>query len=103
MNLKDVPKEFRKRKNGAVDGKKVALEWNTNAESAFNQLKEMMCSDLVLVLPNFDLEFEVTCDASDRGYGAVLEQNHFGINRPLAYFSRSLTKSQRNNSTSELD
>ena len=41
---------------------------------AFNKLIEIVCSELVLTLPNFDLNFKVTSDASDLGNGAVLEQ-----------------------------
>jgi hypothetical protein len=40
-----------------------------------NKLKEILCSDLVLALPNFEQEMIITKDTSDNGYGAVLE--HF--------------------------
>ena len=46
-----------------------------------------MSSDLVLVLLNFELDFKVTTDASELGYGAVLEQEHDGKNRCIAFFS----------------
>jgi hypothetical protein len=47
MDLKNVPKSKRK-KNGAVDGKKVDLVWTTEADRAFEQLKAIISSDLVL-------------------------------------------------------
>lgn len=100
MNLKDVPKSKRK-KNGAVDGKKVDLEWNDAADQAYENLKIIMCSDLVLSLPNFDEQFIVTSDASDNGYGGVLEQEIGGQNRIVAYFSRSYTTAQKKYHTSE--
>ena len=60
-----------------------------------------MSSELVLVLPNFDLEFKVTSDASDLGYVAVLEQEHDQQDRSIGFFSKCYTMSQKNYSTSE--
>ena len=79
----------------------MILNWNENAHAAFENLVEVICSDLVLILPNFNGEFSVTTDASEVGYGAVLEQVHNGENRSIAYFSKCYTVSQKNYSTSE--
>ena len=73
MNLKNVPDNLKK-KNGAANGKNIILEWNDEAFNAFNKLIKIMCSELVLALPNFDLDCKMTSDALDLGYGAVLEQ-----------------------------
>ena len=90
MNLKEVPAYQRKRSNGAVDGKKVNLIWNEKSLDALERLKEAMCSDLVLALPRFEYGFTVTTDASDFGYGGVLEQEIEDEKRIIAYFSRSV-------------
>lgn len=66
--------------------KKDAFGWNDEAESAFQQLKKVLCSVLVLGLLNFSKQFIVETDASGVGLGAVLMQD----NRPIAYFSHKL-------------
>lgn len=91
MNLKNAPKSSRKRSNGAVDGKMVLLQWSDEANESLRKLIKVMCSDLVLALPQFDFDFFVSCDASDHGYGAVLEQRFKDQMRSIAFFSRSYT------------
>ena len=39
---------------------------------AFETIKERLCSTPILALPNFDLLFDVVCDASDIGIRAIL-------------------------------
>ena len=101
MDLKNVPNNCRKR-NGAVNGRKVLLTWNDSAQTNFEILKQTLCSDLVLALPDFCKPFYVSTDASEYGYGAVLEQQQDdGSFRPIAYFSRNYTSAQRNYLTPE--
>ncbi|XP_057429427.1 uncharacterized protein LOC130722640 [Lotus japonicus] len=67
--------------------KKDSFSWGPEADRAFLQLKRVMTSPPVLILPNFTLPFEVECDAAGRGIGAVLMQQR----QPIAFFSKALS------------
>lgn len=66
--------------------RKNAFQWTEQSSSAFEQLKAIMTTALILALFNFFEGFIIECDASNIGVGVVLLQN----NKPTAYFSRSL-------------
>lgn len=71
--------------------KKNAFCWSEEAQAAFEKLKRAMTTALVLRLPNFDKPFIVETDASGSGLGVALMQE----NRPLAYYSKSLSSRKR--------
>jgi hypothetical protein len=64
---------------------------------AFETLKRVVVQAWVLTLQDFNQPFEIECDASGRGVGAVLMQNK----RPIAYFSKALSKNNLSKSTYE--
>jgi len=70
--------------------------WGELQQVAFNEIKERLTSTPVLLIPNPELPFTVTTDASDLAIGAVLSQNQGKGDQPIAYESRKLTSAEKN-------
>ena len=74
--------------------KNVKYEWDEKCENAFTKLKNSITSDSILIYPNFNQPFNITTDASTLGIGGVLSQTVDNIERPIAFYSRSLRGSE---------
>lgn len=77
--------------------KKDGFLWGPTAQSASEELKKSMVSAPVLALPDFSQPFEIECEASGRGLGAVLMQSR----KLIAYFSKALSDQNLNKSAYE--
>nr|GEU45184.1 DNA-directed DNA polymerase [Tanacetum cinerariifolium] len=68
---------------------------------AFNTLKKKLTESPILVVPDWNLPFELMCDANDYAIGAVLGQcksKHF---QPIHYASKMMTEAQIHYTTTE--
>ncbi|MCI09678.1 Ty3/gypsy retrotransposon protein, partial [Trifolium medium] len=71
--------------------KKDSFLWSELATKAFMDLKNALISAPVLGLLDFSKQFIVETDASGKGIGAILMQDH----HPLAYISKALGPKQQ--------
>eukprot|EP00731_Ephydatia_muelleri_P037156 Em0403g5a len=69
--------------------------WSSDCDAAFLQLKERLVTSPILGYPVFNQPFMVDTDASGEGLGAVLSQYVSGVERVIAFASRSLSKAER--------
>nr|GEU43562.1 reverse transcriptase domain-containing protein [Tanacetum cinerariifolium] len=68
---------------------------------SFNTLKKKLTEALILVAPDWDLPFEIMCDASDYAVGAVLGQRKTKNFQPIHYASKTMTDAQAHYTTTE--
>ena len=71
-------------------------KWTDRCEDAFLELKRMLTSAPVLGFADLSQPFELHCDASGYGLGAVLYQEQDGVKRVISYASRGLNQAERN-------
>ena len=81
--------------------KSSRFKWDEECQASFDTLKQTLVSDHVMAYPNNDGIFILDTDASATGIGAVLSQLQWDetsqkeVERPVAFASRSLTRTQR--------
>ncbi|KAI3744723.1 hypothetical protein L1987_57814 [Smallanthus sonchifolius] len=83
----------------ALTQKDKKFDWTDKQESAFQLLKQKMCSAPILSLPEGTDNFIMYCDASHQGLGCVLMQK----DKVIAYASRQLKVPEKNYMTHDLE
>ncbi|RVW69125.1 Retrovirus-related Pol polyprotein from transposon 17.6 [Vitis vinifera] len=68
-------------------------------QRSFKQLKQFLTTTPIVRSPNWQLPFEVMCDASDFAIGVVLGQREDGKPYVIYYASKTLNEVQRNYTT----
>ncbi|GKD81058.1 reverse transcriptase domain-containing protein [Tanacetum coccineum] len=68
---------------------------------SFNTLKRKLTEAPILIAPDWDLPFELMCDASDFAIGAVLGQRKNKHFQPIHYASKTMTEAQAHYTTTE--
>ena len=71
--------------------------WNDALETYFQELKRMVCVDMLLSYSDWKIPFIFHTDESDKQIGAVIIQN----NKPIAFFSTISRTPQHNYTMNE--
>ena len=77
------------------------FEFDEQCVLAFSVLKNKLVLAPIVVAPEWDLPFELMCDASDYAIGAVLGQKRERIFQVIYYASRTLNDAQLNYATTK--
>ena len=81
----------------------VTFAWSQACEGDFDKLKTMLVSPPIMRSPNWELPFEIMCDASDYAIGAVLGQREDKKAFVIYYASNTLDSAQSNYITTETE
>lgn len=68
--------------------------WSTECQTAFENIITVLTSAPVLAFADTQKPYTLHTDASSTGLGAILYQEHDGLDRVVAYASRGLSKSE---------
>nr|GEV63569.1 reverse transcriptase domain-containing protein [Tanacetum cinerariifolium] len=74
--------------------RRVNLKIHEDCIDAFETLKKNLTEAPILVVPDWNLPFEIMCDASDFAIGAVLGQRKTKHFQPIHYASKTMTEAQ---------
>ncbi|GJU84559.1 reverse transcriptase domain-containing protein [Tanacetum coccineum] len=81
--------------------KNTPLIFSNECIQDFETLKKKLTEAPILIAPDWDLPFELMCDARDFTIGVVLGQRHEKHFRPIHYASKSMNEAESHYTTTE--
>ncbi|GJY89085.1 reverse transcriptase domain-containing protein [Tanacetum coccineum] len=81
--------------------KDAKFDFYDDCKKAFNILKEKLTTAPIIISPDWNMPFELMCDASDFAIGYVLGQRIDGKFKPIYYASKTLNNAQEYYTTTE--
>ena len=88
---------------GSNNNGKLPVDWSSEHSKSLNQLIDFATSSPILAYPNYDEEFYIHTDASQKGLGCILYQVQDGKKRVIAYGSRTLLPAEKNYHSTKLE
>nr|GEV98770.1 hypothetical protein [Tanacetum cinerariifolium] len=81
--------------------KDTSFIFSQECVAAFQTLKRKLTEAPILIAPDWDMPFELMCDASDFAIGAVLGQRQDKHFRPIHYASKTMKEAESNYTTTK--
>ena len=81
----------------SMTSKNVKFDWTDEHQHAFDNVKKIICREVLLNYPDFSKTFHIYTDASDTQLGSVITQD----DKPIAFYSRKLNSAQKRYTTGE--
>nr|GEU75011.1 reverse transcriptase domain-containing protein [Tanacetum cinerariifolium] len=85
----------------SIKEKEIPFTFSKECIESFNTLKKKLTEAPILVAPDWDLPFEIMCNASDYAVGVVLGQRKTKYFQPIHYASKTMTDAQAHYTTME--
>ncbi|XP_061354673.1 uncharacterized protein LOC133299250 [Gastrolobium bilobum] len=82
-------------------GSSQSRSYSKNAATTFESLKNKLITTPIIQPPDWNLPFELMCDASDHAIGVVLGQRKDKLFRSIYYASKTLNEAQVNYTVTE--
>jgi RNase H-like domain found in reverse transcriptase len=79
----------------SLTSSQVKFEWLSSHQQAFDKIKKVIGTELLLSYPDFSEPFHIYTDASDHQLGAAIMQDK----EPIAFYLQQLNTAQRQNTT----
>ncbi|KAJ2949987.1 hypothetical protein O0L34_g11320 [Tuta absoluta] len=98
-NQAHLQQQLNKYLHNAKKNDKTIIEWSPEAEEAFEECRQSILNATTLSHPIHNAVLGIMSDASDTCLGAVLQQKLNNEWRPLAFFSKALSETQKRYST----
>ena len=85
-------------------GNTVKFLWTDDCEKSFQEMKTKLTTAPILQSPDMDKEFFLWIDASQVGFGAILEQkNADGVRLPIAFASKPTNEAEAKYGVTQLE
>ena len=81
--------------------KDAIFDFDESCRSVFDEIKSRLVTTPIMLIPDWNNDFEIMCDASDYAMGAVLGQRTEKIFKVIYYANKTFNEAQENNSTIE--
>ncbi|GJX14899.1 putative nucleotidyltransferase, ribonuclease H [Tanacetum coccineum] len=81
--------------------KEAKFDFSDECIKSFDILRDKLITAPVIITPNWDLDFELMCDANDYVVGAVLGQHIEKKFRPIYYASKTMNNAQEHYTTTK--
>nr|GEX84522.1 hypothetical protein [Tanacetum cinerariifolium] len=100
FGLCNAPETFQRPMTRLLE-KDTPFVFSLECVDAFQRLKRILMEAPILIAQNWDLPFELMCNASDFTIGAVLGQRHEKHLKPILYASTTMNDAESNYTTTE--
>jgi hypothetical protein len=81
----------------SMTSKNAKFNWTDEHQKLFENIKKIICREVMLTFPVFSKPFHIYTYASDKQLGAVITKDE----KPIVFYSRKLNSAQQRYTTSE--